>query len=290
MIQNRTKPLPALTLLAGLWLGPAFGAAAVDDEQLDSLAAVRQAGVLRVALYQDNPPYSYLDKGRMQGLDVDIARALADKLGLGLSTMNLTASDESMSDDLRNAVWKGHYLGGGVADVMMHVPVDDEFAEENDQVTIFGPYFQEQLAVARNTDRIPQFDSLLVFAKEPVAVELETMSDMYLSSAEAGRLRNNTHRFRHVGQACQALLDGRVAAFMGTEAQLQDCVKGDGRFEITPIPIRRLFAWPVGMAVKADKPELTEALQKAMDQLQQEGGLESIFQRHGIQWRPPARG
>jgi hypothetical protein len=31
---------------------------------------------------------------------------------------------ENMDDDLRNMVWRGHYLGFGPADVLLHVPVD----------------------------------------------------------------------------------------------------------------------------------------------------------------------
>ena len=44
-----------------------------------------------------------------------------------------------MNDDLRNMVWKGHYLGAQPSDVMMHVPVDEHLARANDKVRIFGP-------------------------------------------------------------------------------------------------------------------------------------------------------
>ena len=43
-------------------------------------------------------------------------------------------NDENMNDDLRNMVWKGHYLGYGPADVMLHVPVDNRLMAENDKV------------------------------------------------------------------------------------------------------------------------------------------------------------
>ncbi|MFO1328447.1 MAG: hypothetical protein U1F56_13900 [Rubrivivax sp.] len=43
-----------------------------------------------------------------------------------------------MNDDLRNMVWRGHYLGFGPADVLMHVPVNRPLME-NPRVEIFAP-------------------------------------------------------------------------------------------------------------------------------------------------------
>jgi hypothetical protein len=73
------------------------------------------------------------------GIDIDLARALAGALDLKLSLLPFNA-DENMNDDLRNMVWKGHYLGYGPADVLMHVPVDRPLMQANPQVQIFAPY------------------------------------------------------------------------------------------------------------------------------------------------------
>ena len=48
---------------------------AVADE--DGLAAIRQRGRLRIAVYNDFPPYSM--KGG-KGIDADLGRAIAEKL------------------------------------------------------------------------------------------------------------------------------------------------------------------------------------------------------------------
>jgi ABC-type amino acid transport substrate-binding protein len=229
----------------------------------------------------------------MRGIDVDIAKALAARLGLGLSTMNLTASDESMEDDLRNAVWKGHYMGGGVADVMMHVPVDDRFAEANDQVIIFGPYFQERLAIAHDKERIPEIRDLLIFAREKVGVELATFPDIYLSSAQSGQLRHNVVHYRTVEDACQALKAGEVPAMMAHQAQLEHCVNGkEGAYTIAqvPAPGRGPFTWAVGMAVKADNTELRDALRRALEEIRADGTLEAMFARQGLSYVAPVAG
>ncbi|WP_406690632.1 transporter substrate-binding domain-containing protein [Saccharopolyspora sp. ID03-671] len=50
----------------------------------DVLSQVRQSGTLRVALTQANPPWNFVDSGgKPVGYDVDVARELAKRLGVG---------------------------------------------------------------------------------------------------------------------------------------------------------------------------------------------------------------
>src|SRR5438445_4161847 len=88
---------------------------------------IKQSGVLKVAVYNDFAPFSTSDGG----IDIDLAAALANKLGLQLSLLPFPAGDE-VGDDLRNMVWKGHYLGYGPADVVLHVPVAQRLMTQND--------------------------------------------------------------------------------------------------------------------------------------------------------------
>ena len=81
------------------------------------------------------------------------------RLGVKLSVLPFNA-DENTNDDLRNMVWKGHYLGFGPADVLLHVPVDRPLMVANPQVTIFAPYFRERVTVARALAAAPRMDSL----------------------------------------------------------------------------------------------------------------------------------
>jgi ABC-type amino acid transport substrate-binding protein len=115
----------------------------------------REAGTLKVAVYNELAPFS--DNG--QGIDADLAAALADKLGLKLSLLPFNAGDD-LGDDLRNMVWKGHYLGYGPADVMLHVPVDRMLMNANPQVAIFAPYHVETVRLVRSARSIPSFDGL----------------------------------------------------------------------------------------------------------------------------------
>ena len=88
-----------------LWLKglAALPLAASLPARADALARIRQQGRLRVAVYKDFAPYS-LAGGK--GIDADLGRALAARLGVAADIVAYTA-DEEMGDDLRNMVWKG---------------------------------------------------------------------------------------------------------------------------------------------------------------------------------------
>lgn len=56
------------------------------DATTDRLSRIKQQGVLRVATFDSNPPFGFVDPDSRQirGLDVDYAQALADSLGVKL--------------------------------------------------------------------------------------------------------------------------------------------------------------------------------------------------------------
>ena len=134
----------AFVALAGATLAcPALHA----QTELTDLAKIRANGALKVAVYKDNAPFSDGKGSDMRGLDVALAQALAAQLQLKLALLPFDAG-ENMGDDLRNMVWRGHYLGYGPADVMLQVPVDRYLMQKNRQVLILAPYMRQQLVVA----------------------------------------------------------------------------------------------------------------------------------------------
>ena len=251
--------------------------------------ATQQEGLLRVAVYKDFPPYA--DAGK--GVDVALGRELARRLGLDAEIVAY-AADEDMNDDLRNMVWKGHYLGTRPADVMLHVPVDERLAERNEQVKIFGPYHLESLAIARDPARVGPVTgsaarALEVFTREKVGVETESLADGFLLSVLHGRLRENVVHFTTVADAVAAMQRGDVAAVMATQAEIEAALGKQTRFSVGPVdmPELRIKGWPLGMAIKRDNTQLGEALTAAMIEIQRDGTLDRIFAEHGITRRTP---
>jgi len=274
-----------------LWLkalaaSPLF---AVLPALADDMAKIRERGRLRIAVYNDFPPYA---TSGGKGIDADIGRAIAAKLGLAPEIVGFNA-DEDMNDDLRNMVWKGHYLGTQPADLMLHVPVDEHLARANDKVRIFGTYHRESLALARNPERVPALSgsaavALEIFTREKIGVETATLADSFLLSALNGRLRENVVHFKSIGDAAKALAGGQVSAIFGARAEVEAALAGQGKFVIDAPKFAELKidSWPLGMAVKAEEMGLAEAVSAALADLKRDGSIAAIFKQHGISYLP----
>jgi ABC-type amino acid transport substrate-binding protein len=269
-------------LLASAALAPLLGAARAQDPS--ALERVKQRGSLTVAVYQDMPPFH--DGG--QGIDVDLAAALAAGLGVKSSLLAMRA-DEELEDDLRHGVWRGHYLGWGPADVMLHVPVDRPLIDKVPQVSIFGPYYQERVLLAWDRERGPVPESLAALQGKPVAVCGLSLAGWLMIGAEGGALRPTLKTQYSQGYAAaQALIAGEVAAAAGLASELESALAGKPRYAIIPIPSPRAprDGWAVGMAVKKGATDLAEALQKRLNELATGGQLKAMFDQRGVAWRP----
>lgn len=269
-------------LIAGASLALVPGLAPVARAY--DLDEIRRRGQIRFAVYKEFAPFS--DDGA--GIDIDICEALAATLQVKAAYLPFDA-DESVDDDLRNMVWRGHYLGYGPADAMIHVPVDRAFMERNDRVKILAPYYRERLQLARDTARVPKFESLADLHGLPLGAEGDTLASIVLTGADGGRLRSQVTHFKSTVAAIEALKQGRLAAVMGLRSELQAGLRGAKGFDVTDprAPGVPPGGWPLGLAVKAEFEDLARALQSAMNELIANGRIEAIFARHHVSWLRP---
>ncbi|MEP7297524.1 MAG: ABC transporter substrate-binding protein [Burkholderiales bacterium] len=274
VLPSRRDCLRRLAAAASL---ASFGATAT------TLVKVRERGTLIVGIYEEMPPFHNAGKG----IDVEIARALADALGVKMTLLPFRA-DDSMNDDLRNMVWRGHYLGYGPADVLMHVPVDRPLMDANPQTTIFAPYYRDRVVMARDLARVPVLDAMSKLADQRIAVPGQTMAGWLLLGADGGAYSNQLSTQWKDGTECaRALRRGEVTVAAGLASELESELRGDARFAIEPMPSPRAprEGWATGLAVKRDATDLAQALQSAMNQLGQSGRLATLFANHNVGWR-----
>ncbi|WP_221801459.1 substrate-binding periplasmic protein [Oceanobacter mangrovi] len=289
--------------LRWIWVFVLLAYAAVPV-QARSLDDVKDSGVISVAVYRDFPPYSWLDGETARGFDVDIAEALAAGLGVKLQ-LHWMIPDENLDDDLRNHVWKGHYLARiedeamlrrEVADVMLRVPYDREFAFKvdpdgkviNDLVHFFAPYQRERWELLIDREQIDSIQNLAIFNYDKVGVEIDTLPDFYLVGAFRGMLRKNVVHYTTTMDAVEAMGKGEVAAVLGMQSQLQwgraklNQQAGEERYVIADIPMPDLphRFWDVGMAVKDDYRGLAYELEEVINQLVFSGQMASIADRY----------
>jgi len=274
-----------LSAAAAVTLGLTAGVG--HAQELFDLDKVRANGVLKVALYKDNAPYSDGNAQGMTGVDVALAQALASEMGLKLSLLPFDAG-ENMNDDLRNMVWKGHYLGYGPADVMLHVPVDKFLMVENKQALIFAPYSREVLVMFHALDRLPSVQSGNDLKDLPLAAEKASGAASTLIGFGGGRLRDKVSLFATGIEAASAVIRGEAVAAYVSRAQAETALKASGRlasgYGLTQMTLPGLAdnGWPIGMAVKASNKALATAIETALQKLRADGRLLAMYRERGL--------
>ena len=249
-----------------------------------ALQRIRERGSLVVGIYNEMPPFHVGG----QGIDVALAGALAKALEVKLTLLPFNA-DENMNDDLRNLVWRGHYLGFGPADVLLHVPVDRPLMAANQRVSIFGPYYRERVMIARDLARAPRLDSLADLGSQKIAVPGQSLAGWLLIGADSGKYRDQlTTKLKDGTEAAALLQRGEVVAAAGHASELESVLAGDARFAIEPLPLPRMKdGWVIGMAVKKENDDLAQALQAAINTLTDNGELGRMFAAGRVAWRKP---
>ncbi len=288
MDKNSTRRAMLRSAAATLAL-PALGLRAQELEDLDK---VRASGVLKVAVYKDNAPYSDGKGSEFSGVDVALAQGLARELGLKLQLLPFDAG-ENMNDDLRNMVWRGHYLGYGPADVMLHVPADKYLMQKNPQVLLFGPYARETLVVFHDKGRLPEVRSGNDLVGLPLGAERGSGAASALIGYQGGLLRSQTKFFDNGVQAAEAVVNGDIAAAYVSRAQAETALfrrkTGDASFQFSELGLPGLQdnGWPLGMATKSSHKALASALEGALKRLRDQGELLAMFRDQGLTLAAP---
>lgn len=283
-----------LSLLCGLLL--LLGQAEAKVRPYEDMVA---SGVLRVAVYQNFPPYSYMQGGQPHGIDVDLATRLAQGLGLRAEFLWVIPG-ERLDDDLRNFIWKGHYLRPGVvADVMLRVPYDRDYSNKrndvgelaNDQVVMFGPYQRERWQVVNDARRLPQVDTIAAFREHRIGVELDSVPSFYLTSVLGGQLSAMTVHFPSTQAAFDAMRAGKVDAVMALRGELDwmRAQAGDDQLRNAENTYPSLGQpdWDIGMAVHESNRQLSNALDGELEELVRSGELARLYAGYGVRYELP---
>ncbi len=274
-----------LAISALLFIVSAASWARPYDDVIDS-------GFITIFVYSDYAPYSWEEDGAYRGIDVEVAEYIAEYLGVELSLL-MRGADENIDDDLRINIWKGDLIHRKAADVMLHVPVDKEVDARNDLAVINNAYFQEEMAVVVDRDRIEDLETFGYFTSEKVGAELDTASDFFLSNAFRGLLHPNIRRANTFADTVELYASGEVAAVMASRAQAEyiASVVQDRRSYIAQPPMPGIVRkdWRVGIAVKHDSRDLAYAVGDALNELIVSGKLSEIAAEYGVTYIEPER-
>lgn len=275
--------------------------ATASGERMDE---IHDGGSLKIAVYNDFTPYSCVGLERdLTGVDVELANALGEKLGVNVDLFGFSAGDsmgsdlQRLMDEERDDSWSDDYFPDRAPDLMMHVPIDPVFAARNPEYEITAGYFHESMAVLYDRERLGELPAVIntpdPFIGERLGVEMYTLSYVFLTNGFDGRLRETTVNHTSVVEAVESLLDGKVSAVMGPRGELHSALATfpeiSGSYAMSGLDDlfrtdRVRSAWDVGVAMQSGNPGLQEAVEQAMADLIEDGTVAEIFAQYGIAW------
>ncbi len=258
----------------------------IVGKELDELV---EQGHMLFAVYEDYPPYSWEEGGKAKGVDVEIARLIAQDLGIE-ARFNFVGAGENLDADLRNNIWKGALIGGRIANVMMRIPYDSAFKCRVEQVVFTGQYAGESIAIAYSQAEYPDEKPVPAYFRfDLVGVENDSISDFYLSGFVGGQLRANIRRYPTTGAAIAALESGEIKAVMGPMAELEHGLTDKIAIHQPPLAGFAVSRWTLGVAVNFRYRPLAYAVDDAIYAALQDGRIAEIYARHGLTHSQPER-
>lgn len=255
-------------------------------QELDQIV---DQGFATFAVYADYPPYSWQEKGEPRGVDIDIARLIAEDLGV-VAQFNFVASDENLEADLRNNIWRGALIGGRVSNVMMRIPYDSAFKCRVEHVVFTGQYADESIAIAYVKDAYPDDKPVPAYFRfDTVAVENDSISDFYLAGFAGGQMAANIRRYPDMSAAMAALNEAEIKAAMGPRAQLEFGLTDATALHQPPLAGFAVSRWTLGVGINFRFRPLAYAVDDAIRYALEDGRIAAIYTRYGLTHQPPER-
>ncbi|WP_212744126.1 transporter substrate-binding domain-containing protein [Ramlibacter sp. 2FC] len=234
--QRRALCLSMLAGLLCLWSPVAAAQESTAIPPSNALDRIIAAGVVRIAVPRDLPPFGSLDaKGEPQGYDVDVARLIAQDLGVRLRLVPMTSVDRIPK-----------LMSGSVDLVVANLGVDPERAKAIAFSSPYAPFFSgvfgaPGLAVKGPAD----------LAGRKVAVTRDTLEDRELARIAPRGVE--ILRFDDNQATLSAFQSGQAELVVTGSAVVAAMARGQGRRIETKFILRES---PASIGVRRGEPEL----------------------------------
>lgn len=242
----------------------ASASASASSSASDGYSLVK-AGTLTVGTSPDYPPFENLENGEYVGFDMDLTRAVADKLGLQFEPTTI------QFDGIIPAV-----IAGGKVDVgVSGFSVDPERAKQIDFTDSY--YVDDQAVVTMKTSALTadNVDADLNKSGMTIAVQSGTTGEDY---AKENYPNANVVAYGNATDSFAAMQAGKADAVCTNDAVAQKMVKSS--YTDAHIIKEDATGEEYAMVVSKNNPQLTEAINKALKELKDDGTIDQLVQKY----------
>jgi len=237
------------------------GCAAEKETKLEPKVAppvIKEAGTLRAGADLSYPPFAGTDNGKQAGLDLDVAGALAERLGLTLVIVDVEPSKAATA------------LAEGTVDVVFSVP----FSEAGlTNASLAGSYLTNApvfFVATESTESVDASVTLDTLGTEKVGAQ-EGSAAYWALASELGT--ESIVPYPTLREAVTAADQGEIKLVAG-DAIVGAYIARD--FPNIHFAGQLEPAIPVGVAVAAENTKLGDAVRDALDALAADGVLDAI--------------
>lgn len=247
-------------LIAGLLIGTmVFSMAACSSKNAETTASTEAAegGTLVMATNAEFPPYEYYEGEDVVGIDAEIAKAIADKLGMELKIEDMAFDSIIVAVD------------SGKADIGMAGLTVTEDRLEN--VNFSDTYAHaSQVVIVKEDSEIAGPDDLV---GKKVGVQLGTTGDIYAADIEDVTVERYNKGF----EAVQALTQDKIdAVVIDGEPAKVFVAENEGLKILDESFTEEDYA----VAVAKGNDELLEKINGALSELKESGELDAIVDKY----------
>ncbi len=195
------------------------------------------------------PPYEFLRGQEIVGIDVEICRAVAEKLGKGFQAETVDF------DSVIPAVISGK------ADLAAAGITVTEDRKKNVDFSI--PYVKTGIVVISRKSN--PFKDVAQLKGKKIGVQSGTTSETYVLE----QLKQEPERSRSPAEACAALKSGRVDFVIADIDPAKNCVKGEADMQLSDFITSEEYA----IAIRKGQPELLATINATIAELKANGKL-----------------
>src|SRR5271165_5049186 len=256
---SRPKRRPLASLWTALLLAFMAGAFLSQPARADALADIKKAGVLKVGIFEDFPPFASAGSDMtLHGYDIDVANDLAKALGVKAQLVGITGQNRIP------------YLQEHKVDILLSVGQSPEREKVVDFTQSYAPYYIAVLGPPSVAVK-----SAADLAGKSVGVNRGTLED---SSLTAAAPTADIRRFDNYNGVISAFLSGQVQLIaVGNDVGATVLARHPA---VTPEQKFELLTSPDHIALNKNEPALKAALDDAIAKMKSDGTLNKI----SIEW------
>ena len=255
-----TSKVISAVLTGALALGMAGCSQPASTETADNGLKTVESGKLIMATSADFPPYEYYDGDQVVGIDAEIAKAVADKLGLEL------VIEDTKFDSIIVGVQSGKYDIGCAG-----MTVTEERLQSVNFTSTYATGIQS--VIVPEGSEITDVDTLLD-GDYIVGVQIGTTGDIYMTD-DVGEDRID--RYQKGTDAIIALTSGKVdAVVIDNEPAKAFVAANEGLVILDTAYAEEEYA----MCLSKDNEDLLNAINGALDELEKDCTLDAIVAKY----------